>query len=478
MLGCLVKCRIHATFTFGPSFSLSLSLQMAEAALPAHQSQRPFRAVRQTTASIILSNDYSHLRHFLLVRDTPQFQLQLGNDTAMCLRLVDDAFCSGRYRSDRFTAASLEDESDDPLATTLRAPRSGYVPSPLFYQEWFESTYTGDGFCPTVQNFLSQMNFWKLLMEENGMELEDAYIINTILRNLPDEFTEFRSYLEPLLENAINCGEVFFDELDEHLRSSEPHLQIEEAKTEIVRKAPAIPKALPSSRAFDVEHINYRLRTICLEYCVCVKDYLGREYFWRRLLKEHGKTISESNFLGIMIGGLSAEYRQIGAHYNMLRSTPAFEEEMLDEFASDLRVLERDITRRLRVLEQNIAMFEVDPSLNSLRFFLEELCHRRDPANVIQLDWKVRAYFGLIWCLSLSATDIELPTLPEKPMTETLKRPGFCHASTERLPSADICTFTFASTTSTSIWRGGLSWFSAPQASSSSIRPSHSAGYR
>ena len=113
----------------------------------------------------------------------------------MRLRLGDDAFWSGRRRSDRFTAASLEDESDDPLATTLRPPRSGYVPSPLFYQEQFESTYIGIEYCPTVQIFLRQMNFWKVLMEENGIELEDAYLINIILRELPQECTEFRSYL-------------------------------------------------------------------------------------------------------------------------------------------------------------------------------------------------------------------------------------------------------------------------------------------
>ena len=248
----------------------------------------------------------------------------------MRIRLGDDALVSGRLRSDRFTAASLEDESDDPHATTLRTPRSGYVPSPLFYQEWFESTYIGNGHCPTIQNFLEQMSFWKVLMEENGMELEVAYLINAILRRLSNEDTNFRSYLEPMLENAINYGTVLSNEPDEGLQSPDTQLHTRKAKSKKGRKAPAGQRALPSSRAFTVELIEYRLENICLEYCVCVKDYLGRSNFWRRLLKEHDKTVSDSDFLGIMIRGLSAEYQQIGAHYNMLRTTPAFEKEMLD----------------------------------------------------------------------------------------------------------------------------------------------------
>lgn len=193
-------------------------------------------------------------------------------------------------------------------------------------------------------------------------------------------------------------------------------------KTEIERKATTVPKALPDSRAFSVEYIEGRLRQLSLEFCVCVKDYLGRAYFWRRLLKEHGKTISDSNFLGIMIGGLSAEYQQIGAHYNILRTTQVFEEEMLNEFASDLRVLERNITRRLRVLKQDIARFEANPTLNSIRYFLEELRYRRDPAKVIQLDWKIGTYFVLILVsLVLSVTDIELPNDSEEPMSGILK---------------------------------------------------------
>lgn len=266
------------------------------------------------------------------------------------------------------------------------------------------------------------MKFWKVLMEDNGMELADTYLINAILRNLPDECTEFRSYLEPLLENAVDYGTVSLDGLDEHLRSSEPQFQDKETKTEIERKVTATPKALPNSHAFDVEHIDSRLRQIRLEFCVCVKDYLGRSYFWRRLLKEHGKTFSDSDFLEIMISGLSGEYREIGAHYNMLRSTPAFEEEMLDEFASDLRVLERDVARRLGILEQDIARFESSPSLNSMRLFLEELRHRRDPANVMQLNWKIRTYFGFILAsLLLSATDIEFETILGEPISEMMQ---------------------------------------------------------
>lgn len=163
--------------------------------------------------------------------------------TTMCVRLEDDAFWSGRYGSGRCTTASLEDESDDPFATTLRTPRSGYVPSPFFYQEWFESTYIGDGCCPTIRNLLEQMSFWKVLMEDNGMELEDAYFINTILRRIPDECTEYRSYLEPLLESAVDCGTVLSDELVERLQSPDPQLHTKEAKSKKGRKTPAGRKA-------------------------------------------------------------------------------------------------------------------------------------------------------------------------------------------------------------------------------------------
>jgi hypothetical protein len=127
-----------------------------------------------------------------------------------------------------------------------------------------------------------------------------------------------------------------------------------------------------------------------------------------------------------MIGGLSAEYQQIGAHYNMLRSTPAFEGKMLDEFASDLRVLERDITQRLRVLEQDNARFEANPSLNSIRFFLEELRHRRDPAKVMQLHWKIGTYFGLtLMTLLFGALEAWVP--PSDPIESAST--GFCWGS-------------------------------------------------
>jgi hypothetical protein len=392
---CRVKCNTHAAhapFTFGLNFALSLPprwrrLRIQISILSAQR--------EKATTTITLLNNY-----FPSSTLSPCSRHSTVPSSAMRLRLGDDAFGSGRDRSDRFTAASLEDETDDPLATTLRTPRSGYVPSPLFYQELFESTYIGDGSCP-VQNFLRQMNFWKVLMEENGIELEDAYLINIILRELPQECTEFRSYLEPLLENAVNNrGTISFDELDEHIKPSEPQLPKKEAKTEIDRKAPEVPRALPSSRAFDAEYIEVRLKYIRLEFCLCVKDYLGRAYFWRRMLKEYGKDISDSEFLGIMIRGLSDEYLQIGAHYNMLRTTPAFEKETLDEFASHLRVLERDITRHLRALEQDIARFESSPSLNSMRFFLDELRHRRDPANMMQLGWKSGPISVSCWCPS------------------------------------------------------------------------------
>lgn len=339
----------------------------------------------------------------------------------MRLRLGDDAFWSGRHRSDRCTIASLEDETDDPFATTLQTPRSGYVPSPLFYQEWFESTYVGDEYCPTIRNFLEQMSFWKVLMEENGLELEDAYFINAILRRIPKECTKYRSYLEPLLESAVNYGTVLPDELDERLPSPDPQLlpHTKEAKSKKERKPPAGRKALPSSSAFTVEHIEGRLSQIHLECCVCVKDYLGRAYFWRGLLKEHGKTVSDSDFLKIMVRGLSAEYQQIGAHYNMLRTTPAFEKEMLDEFASSLRVLERDIIQSRKLLEQDIARFESSPSLSSVGLLLKELRNRRDPANVMQLDWRIRTYFGLV-LLSLFFGALET-MVPEQPPGETME---------------------------------------------------------
>lgn len=95
-----------------------------------------------------------------------------------------------------------------------------------------------------------------------------------------------------------------------------------------------------------------------------------------------------------MIRGLRAAYQQIGAHYNMLRTTPAFGKEMLDEFASSLRVLERDIDQRRKLFERDTARFESSPSLSSVGLLLEELRNRRDPTNVMQLDWRIRTYFG------------------------------------------------------------------------------------
>jgi hypothetical protein len=225
------------------------------------------------------------------------------------------------------------------------------------------------------------MNFWRALMEENGMELENGYLISVVLRSLPIECTKSRSYLKHLLEDVVNRETVSFV---------------------------AVRMALPSSRAFDVELIESRLRNVCLEFCVCVKDYLGRLYFWRRMLKEHNKDISDSDFLGIMIDGLSPEYQRIGARYDILRSTPAFDKEMLDEFASRLRVLERDI-----------AWFESHPSLNSMAFFVEELFNRRDPANVMQLDWRIRAYFGLT-LMSLFISALEYWVL-NQPLRDTME---------------------------------------------------------
>jgi hypothetical protein len=113
-------------------------------------------------------------------------------------------------------------------------------------------------------------------------------------------------------------------------------------------------------------------------------------------LEQKGKHMSDFNFLGKLVEGLTPEYKRIGTHYLMLRSTPAFEKDTLDDFAGRLRALEQRNTRLSLALEQKIARFETSPFLDSLGVFVEDLRNHRDPANVVELGWNIQIYSGLV----------------------------------------------------------------------------------
>lgn len=108
-------------------------------------------------------------------------------------------------------------------------------------------------------------------------------------------------------------------------------------------------------------------------------------YFWRRSLEEHGKEVSDSEFLAAIVKGLTLWYTKIGAHYLMLRSTPAFKKETLEEFACRLMALEGEIWR----------FNEYEPETSLIDRVLGDFRYRRGPANVMDIDWKVDAYFGV-----------------------------------------------------------------------------------
>jgi hypothetical protein len=331
---------------------------------------------------------------------------QLGDDIAMTTQSGDDTgtTVTTQLGNDHNPAAPLQDkpeeapndsihdedddgdDSDDDgyrfqPVTFVENPSLECTPSPSFYEERFYSTYLED--CTDVKDFLGQLRFWRALMQANGKAINDCSFIKAILTRLPSEYHDFSSYYESLRQTYPFWGKITIDELDERLRSFEYQFQEQEAKTEEAKKALTDRRKLASSRTLDPESIHRGLKFTHLEDCRSMKDYLGRMFFWRRSLKEHGEEVTDSNFLDAIVKGLTHDYEQVGTHYLTLRSTPAFNEQILEEFAN-----------RLVAIERYLPMFKLDDPLFFNDWMIEDLRYRWGPANVIDIDWKIHGYFG------------------------------------------------------------------------------------
>lgn len=279
------------------------------------------------------------------------------------------------------------DDSDDdgyrfPPVTFMEKPSLECTPSPAFYEERFYSTYLED--CTDVKDFLGQLRFWRALMQANEKAINDYSFIKAILTRLPSEYHDFSSYYESLRQTYPFWGKITIDELDERLRSFEYQFQEQEAKTEEAKKALTDRRKLASSRTLDPEFIHRDLKFTHLEDCRSMKDYLGRMFFWQRSLKEHGEEVTDSNFLDAIVKGLTHDYEQVGTHCLTLRSTPAFNEQILEEFAN-----------RLVAIERYLPMFKLEDPLFFNDWLEEDLRYRWGPANVMDIDWKIHGYFGL-----------------------------------------------------------------------------------
>jgi hypothetical protein len=279
-----------------------------------------------------------------------------------------------------------DDDGDDdgyrfPPVTFMEKPSLECTPSPSFYEERFYSTYLED--CADINDFLGQLRFWRALIQANGKNINDYSFIGLILTRLSSEYHDFSSYYESLRHTHPFWGKITIDELDERLRSFEYQLQEKEAKSEEAKKVLTLRREMASSRALDPEFLRHGLKFMHLADCESMKDYLGRMFFWRRLLEEHGEEVADSNFLDAIVKGLTRDYQRVGAHYLSLRSTPAFNEQILEEFAN-----------RLVAIERYLPMFKADLHLYSDDPVTDNLHYRWGPANVMDIDWKIKGYFG------------------------------------------------------------------------------------
>jgi len=193
-----------------------------------------------------------------------------------------------------------------------------------------------------------------------------------------------------MLRSFAFCGKVTLKEIDQGLRVYENLLQEKKAKTEDEKKALAERRVDANSQTLNVEFLEHGLEFTHLEDCASLEDYLGRMFFWRRSLKEHSKELNDAEFLGAIIKGLTIHYRKIAAHYLMLRSTPAFNKDTLDEFAG-----------RLLAIEEEIHRFNYERGTNPGDLILpdlEDFRYRWSPANVMDtcIDWRIKAYYGVM----------------------------------------------------------------------------------
>ena len=313
----------------------------------------------------------------------PPQQEDEADDTAMTAQLQSDSILpGGRSDTTPIDSTHAEGGNDDTSATPLQTPSLTCTPSASFYEERFQSTYVED--CADINDFLQQLYFWRALMNQNGKDIEDSYLIKLILARLPSEYNEPRSFYTSMLHSYALCGKVTLGEVDRGLRFFGNLLQDKRAKTEAERKALREVRAKASSQLLNVGFLEHGLKFTHLGDCHSVEDYLGRMYFWRRSLKEHGKKVGNSTFLEAMIKGLTVHYRKIGAHYLMLRCTPALNNQTLEEFAS-----------RLLAIEEEIHSFNRDRKPNLIELILGDLRYRWGPADVVEIDWKLKSYFVL-----------------------------------------------------------------------------------
>lgn len=290
----------------------------------------------------------------------------------MTARLQSNSTPSGdRLDNTPIESTHAEEDNEDTYATPLQSPSSTCTPSPSFYEERFESTYVED--CASIKEFLEQLHFWRALMKGNGKDIDNSCLIRFILARLPSGHNEPCLFFTFMLHSYAFRRKVTLDEVDRGLRAFEFHLQKGKAKDG------------DEKEALNPEFLEHGLKFTHLGDCSGVEDYLGRMYFWRRSLEEHGKEVSDSKFLAAIVKGLTLWYTKIGAHYLMLRSTPAFKKETLEEFACRLLALEGEIWR----------FNEYEPETSLIDRVLEDFRYRRGPVNVMDIDWKVDAYFGV-----------------------------------------------------------------------------------
>jgi hypothetical protein len=225
-------------------------------------------------------------------------------------------------------------------------------------------------------------------MKENGKNIKDSYLIELILARLPSEYHEPCAFYTSMLRSYAFCGKVTLKEIDWGLRVYENLLQEKKAKTEDEKNALAERRAKASSQTLNFGFLEHGLKFTHLGDCASLEDYLGRMFFWRRSLKEHSKEVDDAEFLAAMIKGLTIHYRKIAAHYLMLRSTPSLNKDTLDEFAS-----------RLLEIKEEIHRFNYERGTNPVDLILpdlEDFRHRWSPASVMDIDWRIKAYYGVM----------------------------------------------------------------------------------
>lgn len=313
----------------------------------------------------------------------PPQQGDEADDAAMTAQLESNSIPPGdRSDTTPIDSTHAEGGNDDTSATPLQTPSLTCTPSASFYEERFQSTYVED--CADINDFLQQLYFWRALMNQNGKDIEDSYLIKLILARLPSEYNEPRSFYTSMLHSYAFCGKVTLGEVDRGLRFFGNLLQEKTATTEDERKALGGVRAKASSQPLNVEFLEHGLKFTHFGDCLSVEDYLGRMYFWRRSFKGRGKNVGNSAFLEAMIKGLTVHSRKIGAHYLMSRCTPTFDDQALEEFAS-----------RLLALEEEIHSFDRDRTPNLIELILGDLRYRWRPVNVVEMDWKLKSYFVL-----------------------------------------------------------------------------------